>query len=91
MSIEVPLIWTKYGNKPVSELEFSEEWDDGVDVAISLEIKDGQLEPNVKKSGYVAHRLIYRDKETGEIVRRDSHVCAFGLLDSIGAEQGNLE
>ena len=85
---EEPLIFTKNGNVPESDLVYSTEWDDHIDHNINIVVMDGQLVPTVTKTGYLVFKERYCDKITGEVMKESAHVYQFsGLPITSTAEQ----
>jgi hypothetical protein len=87
---EEPIIYTTKGNIPESTLDYSTNWDIQKTYQCTLiQDADGALRPIISEKGSITFSEIYRDKETGEIVKQSKHVK---LLDGSEGEtqQGNI-
>jgi len=84
---DTPLIWTTRGNYPVDQLDYTQEWEDGIASIVTIRFEDGTLKPHVDKQGYMKLIERYHFKDTGEIAKESAHVCEFKLPE-ISVEQG---
>lgn len=85
-----PLIYTTMGNVPESSLNYTQEWEDHIIHDISLLFDGSIFKPKVKKDGHMLFIERYHDKETGELVKENRHVCLLGGLE-LKNDQGMLE
>ena len=83
------LIYTINGNVDVSTLDYTQEWEDHIQVEVSLVVEDGQFKPVITKSGYMSFKEIYKDKKTQEVVKENVHLCMMGGF-KVPLEQNDL-
>jgi len=91
MSSEV-LVYTIHGMVPIDTLDYTQEWEDHIDVKVTLTSEAGNaFVPTIKKTGYMVFKEMYHDKVTNELVRQDCHICMLSVPEITETQQGFLQ
>lgn len=87
--MDKPLIFTTKGNVPEDTLDYTQSWENHIESIVTLAIEDGKLVPKIEYGGYMVFNEMYHDKETRELVKKNSHVCMMKSPEMV-SEKGEL-